>query len=124
MNGPSTEEELGYVLCKAGPHRVAFFAQHVVSVEAWAEGGVEAAHAREAFVLMRAQGRLLRAREGDGIVVDTVEVLSDFPRLLSAPALVRGQVGGAVGGFLVTSEGLWPVLNLHDFAQFLGWSSK
>ena len=119
-SGSSPERAGGYVLCRAGPYRLAFFAHQVVSVEAWTAGGVDATHARAGFALDRANGRLLRAPEGDGVVVDALEVLSEPPLLLAAPALMRAQVGGAVGGFLAMQDGLWPVLHLREFARFLG----
>ena len=109
----------GYLLCRAGPYRLAFFAHQVESVEAWSTGGVDASHARSAYHLERTDGRLLRALDGLAVVVDTLEVLSEPPPLLAASPLMRAEVGGSVGGFLVTAEGLWPVLHLRAFAQFL-----
>lgn len=109
----------GVVLCRAGSHRLAFFARQVVAIELWAKGGRAVSHAREAFALPPASGRLLLAEGGFGVVVDAIEVAPDPPPLMPAPLMLLGEAGGALRGFLSMGNELWPVLRLPEFSRYL-----
>ena len=120
---PALEQEGGVVLCRAGGHRLAFFARQVVAIELWAKGGRTASHARQAFALPPEDGRVLLAETGPGVVVDAIEVASEPPALLPAPLMLLGGAGGALRGFLSMGNELWPVLRLPEFSRFLASSA-
>lgn len=108
----------GLVLCRAGGHPIAFPAEQVVQIDAWVEGVGGAKHARAAYALPPAEGRLLRGEEGDGVVVDALEIVQDALPLLPAPDLLR-RAGGWLRGFSAVRGELWPVLQLVEFSRFL-----
>jgi hypothetical protein len=114
-----SSEQGGVVLCRAGAHRLAFFARQVVAIELWGKGGRRVEHAREAFALPPESGRLLMAEGGFGVVVDAVEVAAEPPALMPAPLLLLGEAGGSVRGFLSMGGELWPVLRLPEFSRYL-----
>ena len=116
---PGVDEQGGVVLCRAGGHRLAFFARQVVAIELWAKGGREVSHARNAYALPPENGRLLLAEDGLGVVVDAIEVAPEPPALMPAPLMLLGGAGGALSGFLSMGNELWPVLRLPEFSRFL-----
>jgi hypothetical protein len=109
----------GWVLCRAGGFRVAFAAHQVLSVEAWHVGGPPAPHARAAFRLGAADGRMLISETGEVVVVDALEVFPDALPLLPVPPMLTRRAGGSLRGFVSVNKDLYPVLRLSEFSRFL-----
>jgi hypothetical protein len=107
----------GLLLCRAGPHRLAFPASHVAGIEAWSS--LACPQARQAFSLPAAPGRVLMTEEGAALAVDAVEVTQEPVPLLPTPAMVKRHAGGSVFGFVTVQDALWPVLKLREFCDFL-----
>ena len=116
---PGDDRLGGVVLCRVGAHRLAFLARQVAVIEVWGRGGRDVPHARMAYALPCGEGRLLLAENGDGVVVDALEVAQEAPPLLPAPQMLVGGAGGALRGFLSIGEELWPVLRLPEFSRFV-----
>ncbi|MBL8953874.1 MAG: protein CrdC [Myxococcaceae bacterium] len=115
---PSAHIE-GLVLCRVGDNHIAFPAAAVGSIDQWEPGGVPAPHARAAFGLPAAPGKLL-VRGGFSLVVDGLEIVADRSTLLPVPSMLLGAVGGALRGFVSPSAGaLVPLLGLAEFSSFV-----
>lgn len=114
----SLDQVSGLVLCRAGEHRLAFLAHQVAEIEI-ADPTSRLRSARAAFGLSPQHGRALVAETGDGVVVDSVEVLQETLPLLAAPGIVAGEAGGALKGFVVLRDQLYPVLKLAEFSRYL-----
>jgi len=107
----------GLLLCRAGPHRLAFLAGQVASVGG--EGAAGFAPARLAYGLPQAPGKVLHGQDAAAVGVDSLEVNQEQWPLLPTPALISRHAGGSLVGFVATGDGLWPVLRLHEFWAFL-----
>jgi hypothetical protein len=107
----------GLLLCRAGPHRLAFLASHVAAIEA--SSRISCPQARQAFDLPPAPGRVLMTEEGASLAVDALEVHPEPLALMPPPRLVRGNAGGSLHGFVFAHEELWPVMKLREFSAFL-----
>lgn len=120
----SLDQVAGLVLCKAGVHRVAFAARQVASIEALGDREQPAPQARWAFAAEPAasppvESRVVQSEQGEGVVVDALEVHQEALPLLPPPGLIEGGVGGALRGFVAVGEQLYPVLRLPEFSRFL-----
>lgn len=113
----------GLLLCRVGPHRLAFPAGQVLSIES-SIAGVNFPHAREAFDLAAAPGRVLLTEGGEAVTVDTLEVHPDLATLLPAPRMLGGGAGGSLRGFVAVRDHLWPLHNLIGFARYLTHREK
>lgn len=106
------------MLCKAGDHRVAFTARALEAIELWPTAEPGPCYARAAFDLPPAPGRILKG-ELYAVVVDSLEILTERAVVLPRPPLLEHVTGGAVQGFVVTGDALWPLLELGGFAEHL-----
>jgi hypothetical protein len=107
----------GLLLCRAGPHRLAFPASQVAGIEA--TSSLACPQARHAYALPSAPGRVLMTEEGAALAVDAVEVSPEPLPVMPAPAMVKRHAGGSVFGFVTVQDALWPVLKLREFSHFL-----
>ena len=108
----------GLVMCRVGDHQIAFPAASVGSIEQWEPGGVPAPSARVAFGLQPASGKLL-VHGGFSLVVDTLEIVAEQVRLMPAPSLLAGAIGGSLRGFVSPAQSLVPLLGLAEFSTFV-----
>jgi hypothetical protein len=110
------------VLCRVGPHRMAFAALQVVSVEPVSQGDRRFTDSRHRLSKPGERGRALHGHQAT-LVVDSLEILPDAPLVFQVPSLLRLSVGESLAGFIQVKEELWPVFNLEPFARFLGRSA-
>ena len=108
----------GLVVCRVGDFRLAFPVTTVVRISEWAVGDAPAVHARTAFSLPPGAGRLVEEPTGR-LVVDSLELATDSLKLLPVPAMLLGQVGGALRGFVELAGALCPVLSVGEFSRYL-----
>jgi hypothetical protein len=113
-----TEAEVGGLLmCRAGPHRLAFLPEQVRTIEA---GGTRSLpSARSAYALTGEGARVLLGDDGEAVSVDSLEVSQQALTLLAVPPMLQMVAGSAVCGFVANADGLWPVLRLREFCAFL-----
>jgi hypothetical protein len=111
-------EVAGLLMCRAGPHRLAFLAEHVRAIEAAEARAFPCA--RTAFALPAEAGRVLLGEGGDAVTVDSLEVNQHALALLDAPPMIHPLAGQSVFGFVADHDGLWPVIRLPEFCAFLG----
>ncbi len=108
----------GLLLCQVAEHWLAFPAKSVTRIDVWSEGDVLAAHARWAFDLPRAPGRLLA--EGTARrVVDALEIHSEPSGLFPVPGVLIGAAGGALRGFVAAQHRLWPLVEVAPLVRYL-----
>jgi hypothetical protein len=107
----------GLLLCRAGPHRLAFPASQVAGIEASAN--LVCPHARNAFALPPAPGRVLMTEEGAALLVDEVQVTQEPLPVMPTPPMVKSHAGGSLFGFVTVQDALWPVLKLREFSDYL-----
>jgi hypothetical protein len=119
---PAHDHVEGLVVCRVGDHRLAFPASTVVRIIEWNVGDAPAVHARTAFSLPTGAGRLVEEQDGS-LVVDSLEIATEAVKLLPVPAILLGEVGGALRGFIELSGALCPVLSVGDFSRFLARSA-
>lgn len=113
----------GLVLCRVAEHRLAFPAEQVTIVRSWTEDDREAPHARTAYELPAARGRVLSCDDGRAVVVDSIEVWQESVPLLAVPGLVPQKVARYMAGFAEVESALWPVLQLRAFSIYLSESA-
>ena len=111
----------GLVVCRVGDFRLAFPATTVVRISEWTPGDAPAVHARTAFQLPPGAGRLVEEETGS-LVVDSLEIATESVRLLPVPAILLGEVGGALVGFIELSGALCPVLSVGEFSRYVSRS--
>ena len=89
LDAPQTIE--GVLLCQVADHFLAFPARGVTRIDAWSELDLLAQHARWAFDLRRAPGKVLE--EGPArLVVDALEIHSEVAGLFPVPPLGLGTM--------------------------------
>lgn len=108
----------GLVVCRVGDFLLAFPASSVLRISDWAVGDPPVPHARSAFSLPPGAGRRVEEETGS-LVVDSLEIATDSVQLLPVPAMLQGEVGGALRGFIELSGALCPVLSVGDFSRYL-----
>jgi len=114
--GPSQIE--GVLLCQVEKHWLAFPARGVTRIDTWADTDVLAQHARTAFDLPPAPGKVLE----DGaarLVVDTLEIHSEVAQLFPVPGVLVGAAGGALNGFVFARQRLWPLVEVARLCRYL-----
>lgn len=108
----------GVVLCRVGGDRLAVLAGDVVGVELPLGEAPYAGRLFDGAASTPADARLLR-HETAALVVDALEVHAERLRLIPVPVVLARLVGGALRGFVVVADGLWPVVSLPALAAFL-----
>lgn len=108
----------GVVLCRVGAFRLAVMADDVVGVEASGSGARYAGSLFDAAARPPEDARLLR-HAATGLAVDALEVHAERLPLYPVPAVLARLVGGALRGFVVTGDALWPVVSLPAAAAHL-----
>jgi hypothetical protein len=111
----------GLVVCKVGDFRLAFPANTVTRISDWLVGDAPAPQSRKAFKLPPINGRLVE-EQGGGLVVDSLEISAERVPLLPVPAILMGEVGGSLQGFIELGGELCPVLSVADFSRYLSRS--
>ena len=111
------------LLCRVGPQQLAFEASGVQAIGTWEQGDGPVAQARVLFGLPPSAGKTL-AGDGEVLVVDGVEVLSERLPRLPVPPAIAGAVGGALVGFIQGPNGLWPLFALAELARFLARGAR
>lgn len=116
---PTAPESIeGLLLCQVADNWLAFPARGVTHIDAWTESDVLAQHARWAFDLPRAPGKVLH--EGSArLVVDTLEIHSEVAGLYPLPQVLVGAAGGALKGFVAARARLWPLVEVARLCRFL-----
>ena len=115
-NGPAQIE--GVLLCQVAEHWLAFPARGVTRIDTWADTDVLAQHARWAFDLPRAPGKVLE--EGAArLVVDTLEIHSEVAPFYPVPGVLVGAAGGALNGFVHARQRLWPLVEVARLCRYL-----
>lgn len=112
------EDQLeGLVLCKAGEFRFASSAVAVSKVRQL-EPGEDLPRAVVAWgeAIPFGSGRVLE-EDGQGLVIDSLEVVPDRVAMLPVPAILLGAVGGALRGFVQVGGALWPLLSVRALAR-------
>lgn len=114
------EQITGVVLCRVGGARLAFAARDVTALDRWIGGG-KVPHAGAAFgePPHYAEARVLLAPQGEGVVVEALEIHDEPLPLLAPPGVLANGCGGSLTGFVVARSTLWPVLRLVEFSRFL-----
>ena len=114
----AADQVSGLLLCRVGPHRLAFPAGQVLSIES-SLPGTAFPHARSAFDLQAEPGRVLLTEAGEAVTVDSLEVHPDQVTLMPAPRMLAAGAGGSLRGFVAVRDQLWPLHNLIGFARYL-----
>ena len=107
----------GLLLCKAGPHRLAFEAREVVSIAASED--LACPSARLAFRLPAGSGRALVGEDGSAVTVDSLEVSQDSGPLLGCSPLLGPRSLQSLVGFVMIKDVLWPLVQLGPFSRSL-----
>jgi hypothetical protein len=108
----------GLLLCQVADNWLAFPARGVTRIDAWSENDVLAQHARWAFDLPRAPGKVLE--EGSArLVVDALEIHSELAGLFPLPQVLVGAAGGALKGFVSAQARLWPLVEVARLCRYL-----
>jgi hypothetical protein len=118
MSTDAPKQIEGVLLCQVADHFLAFPARSVSRIETWSESDVLAQHARWAFDLPSAPGKVLE----DGaarLVVDALEIHSELAGLFPVPQVLVGAAGGALAGFVQVQARLWPLVELSRLCRFL-----
>jgi hypothetical protein len=107
------------VLCRVGSHRLAFPAVEVVSIGAWSPGGAAIANLRSVLGLPPVPGKALMGPEGEGLVVDGLEIHGEPTGLLPVSPMLRQVAGKSLAGFALVDKALWPIFHFADLSHFL-----
>lgn len=118
MTADAPKQLEGVLLCQVAEHWLAFPARSVSRIETWSESDVLAQHARWAFDLPSAPGKVLE--EGAArLVVDTLEIHSEVSSFFPVPPVLVGAAGGALSGFVSVQSRLWPLVELSRLCRYL-----